>query len=422
MRRDGRFDVGIDEENGKLIFNNKITGNVMGEVWLNDREPEIDVYVARFKPNIEAAIESLKKRAIDKDLIMKLNNAKQYPLKNKKEIEALEKELGIEKEKPLTPAEDYKANGVRAASFKKWFGDWEDDPDNASKVVNKDGEPQETYHLSKVRDATGKPVTVYHGTSKGGFESFDKNKIAKGSLYGPGFYFTEDSVIAQQYQKKSDPSKSEVKMFDTQTEYDDWIKTLSDNQRESVIPVFPKNNKEKIEVHFDNPETKSVYLNIRNPFIVEDKITPEIADRLARAIENHPQWKTQNYQNGLSPTDYLRMKGKEGRYTNADAISNISSQIHIKEIKHLVQGKETIGHSVLSKDEWQDLLTRAGFDGITHIGGGIVGDKEHRVWIAFEPNQIKAVSNEGTFSTETANIYKSIEAICGKIISDGDRG
>ena len=38
---------------------------------------------------------------------------------------------------------------VRTPAFKAWFGDWENDPDNASKVVN---------------PKTGEPLVVYHGT------------------------------------------------------------------------------------------------------------------------------------------------------------------------------------------------------------------------------------------------------------------
>lgn len=45
----------------------------------------------------------------------------------------------------LTP-EQYKL--VRTKAFKKWFGDWENDPANASKVVDENGEPLHLYHYS----------------------------------------------------------------------------------------------------------------------------------------------------------------------------------------------------------------------------------------------------------------------------------
>ena len=40
--------------------------------------------------------------------------------------------------------EQYKL--VRTPAFKKWFGDWENDPENASKVVDENGEPLVVYH------------------------------------------------------------------------------------------------------------------------------------------------------------------------------------------------------------------------------------------------------------------------------------
>jgi hypothetical protein len=45
----------------------------------------------------------------------------------------------------LTP-EQYKL--VRTPQFKAWFGDWENDPENASKVVDENGEPLVVYHSS----------------------------------------------------------------------------------------------------------------------------------------------------------------------------------------------------------------------------------------------------------------------------------
>jgi len=55
----------------------------------------------------------------------------------------------------LTP-EQYKL--VRTPDFKKWFGDWENDTENASKVVDENGEP----------------LVVYHGTNSK-FNVFDVN-------------------------------------------------------------------------------------------------------------------------------------------------------------------------------------------------------------------------------------------------------
>jgi hypothetical protein len=35
---------------------------------------------------------------------------------------------------------------VRTKAFKEWFGDWENDPESASKVIDENGEPLVVYH------------------------------------------------------------------------------------------------------------------------------------------------------------------------------------------------------------------------------------------------------------------------------------
>ena len=82
----------------------------------------------------------------------------------------------------LTP-EQYRL--VRTPAFKKWFGDWENDPDNASKVVDENGEP----------------LVVYHGT-KEQFNEFDIDKVGvhtDSGMFGRGFYFSNDFNYANTY-------------------------------------------------------------------------------------------------------------------------------------------------------------------------------------------------------------------------------
>ena len=50
-----------------------------------------------------------------------------------------------------------------------------------------------------------------------------------------------------------------------------------------------------------------------------------------------------------------------------------------------------------------------GYDGITHIGGGRAAQDgvKHRVYIAFEPEQVKSVFNKGTFDPKDSRILNS---------------
>ena len=71
---------------------------------------------------------------------------------------------------------------VRTTAFKKWFGDWENNPDNASRIIDKNGEP----------------MVVYHG-SPNDFKIFDYGKIQ--TTRRAGFYFTRNIDLAKNYQK-----------------------------------------------------------------------------------------------------------------------------------------------------------------------------------------------------------------------------
>ena len=62
-------------------------------------------------------------------------------------------------------------------AFKKWFGD------------------------SKVVDAEGKPLVVYHGSRVSGFETFDLSKI---DAHHVGFFFTSNLKMAQTYTPVND--------------------------------------------------------------------------------------------------------------------------------------------------------------------------------------------------------------------------
>jgi hypothetical protein len=94
------------------------------------------------------------------------------------------------KQSNLTPEQ---WNLVRTTEFKSWFGDWENDPENSSKVVDENGEP----------------MVVYHGTNK---KWWINNKFifdpkleghiteTKRGNYG-GIYFSSNKNVAISYGK-----------------------------------------------------------------------------------------------------------------------------------------------------------------------------------------------------------------------------
>ena len=72
---------------------------------------------------------------------------------------------------------------VRTPAFKEWFGDWESDPANASKVVN---------------SKTGEPLVVYHGTTAVDKILDDGFKSNTGKLW---VHLTDSKEVADSYQQ-----------------------------------------------------------------------------------------------------------------------------------------------------------------------------------------------------------------------------
>lgn len=74
---------------------------------------------------------------------------------------------------------------VRTPSFKAWFGDWEVDPANSSKVIDENGEP----------------MVVYHGTQEAGFTEFIMPTDSTGGneRLAMGHYFSSRVITAYTY-------------------------------------------------------------------------------------------------------------------------------------------------------------------------------------------------------------------------------
>ena len=79
---------------------------------------------------------------------------------------------------------------VRTPEFKEWFGDWENDPTNASKVVDENGEPMVVYHGSRNR-------LTYFSKSFAGRNNPDVD------VSRLGFFFIDDVEEAEYYTGKT---------------------------------------------------------------------------------------------------------------------------------------------------------------------------------------------------------------------------
>lgn len=103
---------------------------------------------------------------------------------------------------------------VRTPAFKNWFGDWENDPSNASKIVDKNGEP--------------KPL--YHGTKMAEFNEFNKGNI----------FMTDDKVVADWYAGTENVADKRTLTLDTKITkkpIDEVIKFINDSGKGNFVKL-----------------------------------------------------------------------------------------------------------------------------------------------------------------------------------------
>lgn len=89
------------------------------------------------------------------------------------------------------------SENTQSQQFKRWFGDWQNDPASASKIVNADGTPK----------------VVYHGTNAE-FTVFDRSKGKKKihlNVFGDGNYFTASEQGAARYGENVVPAYLNIK-------------------------------------------------------------------------------------------------------------------------------------------------------------------------------------------------------------------
>ena len=243
---------------------------------------------------------------------------------------------------------------VRTPSFKNWFGDWEKDPENASKVVDENGEPR----------------VVWHGSNRGGFSVFDTDGYA--STRDTGAWFT-----------------SEYKNAET---YSGAVGALAVYEEDGEI--YP----EEGEANYP------VFLNIRNPYIVE---------------ANGRNW---NHLGDLfiydNEADEIIAEKPDGSYflNKDDAYDYIEEELGDKyHERYYVQGDEWTTNDIAMEvrrgyyGDYDGVIFKDIIDGGSQFRGY---DGENDVYVAFNPEQIKsATDNRGTFNPSDPDIFNQIQPL-----------
>lgn len=143
---------------------------------------------------------------------------------------------------------------VRTKAFKEWFGDWENNPSKASKVVDENGEPLVVYHgqVSTFRE--------FHPHSSSRYNRTQENGLKK------KFYATSNKDIASQFAMSDDTFLS-IQVADL----------VNEDIPESEVASYLGISVEKVRrllTSIDNNIDNKVYpifLNIRKPLKIDAK-------------------------------------------------------------------------------------------------------------------------------------------------------
>lgn len=204
---------------------------------------------------------------------------------------------------------------------------------------------------TKVVDSKGEPLVLYHGTSTGTFDKFD-NTLQKYGLYGEGVYATDAKDIAWGYTKKGKGK---------------------------------------------DPAVYSLYMDIKKPLDMESIADPQLARSIFSSL----------YPNSsFTDIEVIELLDEPG-----SSFKTIEEVIKAKNLKNKdlfsILENEMMANETLEYDAGEyvrDALQKAGYDGITHIGG-VRGGKKHRVYIALDESQVHIINKEAKKEIEEA--YKN---------------
>lgn len=300
---------------------------------------------------------------------------------------------------------------VRTTAFKDWFGDWENDPENASKVVDENGEP----------------LVVYHGSTHN-FEIF-KNKNADNDM-GEGFYFSNsfDDVSAN-YEGEGPDLTNRISRLAEE------IENNPEDYGAEELDIFEAESIAKSILVGDNEKIYETFLNITNPATIGKPYgfdTKNNKETTFSYVEEFNEEVDDYDINGsifdmINELEIVLNNNEDGdiQAIREDIFDEFSAneEIPLGELIEILKQSEGLAYAtdengnLISNEIIRETLSRLGYNGIIDFtvnekfgtereyGEPMEGmDEKTFHTIAFESNQIKSVENNGAFSNEDDNI------------------
>lgn len=281
---------------------------------------------------------------------------------------------------------------VRTEAFKEWFGDWENDPENASKAVDENGEPKVLYHGGPYRFFRFDPARLGQST--------DANSARE------GFFFTDSQDLADVFAENS-------------------LKTLPEDDLDSLVEA-------RIN-EMTGDELEDAYIAYRNEDdsyqdYIDETESPSDEDFLKGYNYDYGE----GYEDGMSLDDARRAflwnaiatKLYGGYFSDIEDIAEELSTVGVNlgnteavflnlrtpavdevERDYFHEGEDIAPMTPTLKEAKENGRDGAIFTGITENGQ----EGPAFQYVVFNPNQIKsAVENSGKFSADNDDIRFSI--------------
>jgi hypothetical protein len=251
------------------------------------------------------------------------------------------------------------ADKTRTPEFMGWFGDYQRDRNNASKIVNPAGMPQRVYHGTTAPENFTEFAVGYPVERGDDYEFFDIGSGADPRTY-LGSHFSREPNVANKFAE----GLYGERQFQT--------------EGGRVIPA---------------------YLNIREPFVTTDE---DMLKRMLRGNYSHPDVDYEIQREAME-----RWGGDiEPAYKLYDMDPVAREEINQRALEIGAQADEPdFSLSREMAETYRGNLQNKGYDGIIYenqVEGGLS-------YVAFQPQQIKsATANSGEFNPASPNFLRAI--------------
>ena len=334
---------------------------------------------------------------------------------------------------------------TRTDEFKMWFGDWENDPANASKALDENGEP----------------LVLAHG-SPNQFTVFDTDRFSSESAVGAGIYTsTSSDDVATNYAGGGADLDNKIGHLV------DLLEGGSYKQQYGTISAEELEAAEEDEAYArelavrtlsqGEEETYELFINTKKPFVLDpesnDYISSEYdseyyADIARDEVDRDDYEDVEEYEDALSDRaaelpyedeepvyedrrmgtllEAINTVADEGKYYDFDHYMLMEDIKQLGDFNNQQFYEQVINSTVYATDDndhlanhqiFADIIYEAGFDGVVmdahhfnrnwRFDGIDEGDKHY---IVPNPNQAKsATDNVGSFSLENDDIRYSIK-------------